>query len=355
MIPTPIPSKKTASLREFAWSTSGAMHALFWLVVLIILTILEGTRYGLMFSLTNELVNTLFYIIIVNFNLFYLIPNYLHKKHFLTYALLLILAALIITPLKMVVFYFKFEGKPEAQQLLLNNPFGYLLTTFLVTGISTVVKIIVDWVEQLKEKQELETQNMQSELKFLKSQINPHFLFNTLNSLYALTLKKSDLAPEIVLKLSEMMRYMLYECNEKRVLLSKEVNYLQNYIDLERIRQGKNIQIALQIEGNLEDLSIAPLIFIPFLENSFKHGLSSTIRGEGYVRIQLQVKERHLRFHIENSKPHKIPMRDPNRPSGGIGLVNVHRRLNLLYPERYQLKIDDTPHVYSVELLLELD
>ena len=115
----------------------------------------------------------------------------------------------------MLVFYFKFEGKPEAQQLLLANQFGYFLTLFIVSCLSTVGKIVTDWITHVRERQDLETQNMQSELKFLKSQINPHFLFNTLNSLYALTLKKSDLAPEIVLKLSEMMRYMLYECNEK--------------------------------------------------------------------------------------------------------------------------------------------
>lgn len=347
--------KQASPFLEFALSTSGALHILFWLMVLIILTILEGTRYGFLFTLSNEVINTLFYCIIVYVNLFYLFPHYFNKKQFLSYAALLILASLILTPLKMLVFYFKFEGKPEAQQLLLANQFGYFLTLFIVSCLSTTGKIVTDWITHIRNRQDLETQNMQSELRFLKSQINPHFLFNTLNSLYALTLKKSDLAPEIVLKLSEMMRYMLYECNEKRVLLSKEINYLQHYIDLERIRQGKQAQITFEVSGDVQDLSIAPLLFIPFLENSFKHGIQSTLSQGGYVRIAMRIKGKQLHFHVENSKPGTLPARDPNRPSGGIGLVNVHRRLNLLYPNRYDLKIDDTPHSYAVELILELD
>ena len=122
----------------------------------------------------------------------------------------------------------------------------------------------MDWARQLRERQVLQTQTMQSELRFLKSQINPHFLFNTLNNLYALTLKKSDKAPEIVIKLSEMMRYMLYDCNEKRVPLSKEVKYIKNYLDLEGLRQGKNVTINFETEGSITDQKIAPLLFIPF-------------------------------------------------------------------------------------------
>ena len=227
------------------------------------------------------------------------------------------------------------------------------LITFFIAGSSTIFKIITDWVRYLREKQELQTQTMQSELRFLKSQINPHFLFNTLNNLYALTLKKSDKAPEIVIKLSEMMRYMLYECNEKSVLLSKEVNYLKNYLDLERLRQGKNVEIRFDIKGNIGDLQIAPLMFIPFLENSFKHGLNNHI-SKGFVDIRLNVEEKNIHFYIENSKPDSLPIQD-HRRSGGIGLVNIHRRLNLLYPNQYQLEIDDNPNSYAVNLQIELD
>ena len=205
------------------------------------------------------------------------------------------------------------------------------------------------------EKQELEKQTMQSELRFLKSQINPHFLFNTLNNLYALTLKKSDKAPEIVIKLSEMMRYMLYECNEKRVMLSKEVNYIKNYIDLESLRQGKNVKINFQLIGDAGHRMIAPLMFTPFLENSFKHGVGNLI-ANGFVNIKLSVNGDDVDFYIENSKPDKPPTSiHKDKRSGGIGLVNVQKRLNLLYPEKYDLQIKDTPNAYAVHLKINLD
>ncbi|MEQ8705323.1 MAG: histidine kinase [Phaeodactylibacter sp.] len=329
-------------------------HSLFWLMVLLLLTLFENTRQGFWFTLSNELINILFYGLVVYFNLLYLIPNYLTQKKFLTYSGLLILATLIITPLKVLVFYFKFSHLPQLQADLLQNMNWYFLLTFIIAGSSTVFKIITDWLRHLRERQELQTQTMQSELRFLKSQINPHFLFNTLNNLYALTLKKSDEAPEIVLKLSEMMRYMLYECNEKQVLLSKEVSYIRNYLDLERIRQGKNAVINFEVNGRISDQKIAPLMFIPFLENSFKHGLSSRI-GEGFVNIVLNVDENTVHFYIENSKSDAPPSRDPSRPSGGIGLVNIHRRLKLLYPDHYELDIEDSPNTYAVNLLLDIE
>jgi len=223
----------------------------------------------------------------------------------------------------------------------------------MIAGASTIGKIVTDWVRHLREKKDLETQTMQSELRFLKSQINPHFLFNTLNNLYALTLKKSDKAPEIVIKLSEMMRYMLYECNERRVSLQKEVNYIKNYLDLERLRQGKNVDISFEVEGDIFDQNIAPLMFIPFLENSFKHGLNATI-SEGFVDIKLFVDHQNIHFNIENSKAESLPLQTHKR-SGGIGLVNVKRRLNIIYPNQHELIISDNPKTYAVDLKIELD
>jgi sensor histidine kinase YesM len=329
-------------------------HVLFWLTVLLLLTVFEKSGMGLWFTLSNELLNILFYAVVVYFNLLYLIPNYLTKKRFLTYCALLVLATLVITPIKILTFYFKFTNMPRMQADLLENMNWYFLVTFIIVSLSTVFKIITDWLRQLRERQELETQTMQSELRFLKSQINPHFLFNTLNNLYALTLKKSDQAPEIVLKLSEMMRYMLYECNEKQVPLSKEVAYIRNYLDLERLRQGKNIDINFQVEGYITDQKIAPLMFIPFLENSFKHGLSNHI-SKGFVNITLTVDGSDVHFFIENSKPDSPPKRDPSRPSGGIGLVNIHRRLKLLYDNHYDLDIEDSPNSYAVNLMLNIE
>lgn len=334
-------------------------HSLFWLGLLFLLTIVEWEstrspqRFLFIFIFTNEIINVFFYAVIVYFNFFYLIPNYLSKNKFLTYCSLLLLAALILTPLKMIAFYFKFSGMPLYQENLILNQNWYFLFMFLIAGSSTVVKIITDWVRAVREKQELETRTMQTELRFLKSQINPHFLFNTLNSLYALTLKKSEKAPEIVIKLSEMMRYMLYECNEKQVPLSNEVHYIRNYLELEKLRQSQNVAIDFEVEGHVSDQRVAPLMFVPFIENSFKHGLNNQI-SQGFVNMRLSVDGQLVNFYIENSKAPALPVQE-HRRSGGIGLVNVRRRLDILYPGNYELKIDDTPTTYGVNLFLNLD
>lgn len=330
-------------------------HSIFWVIILVFLSTLESlnTKESFGFVFSNQLISLSTYALMVYFNLYYLIPNYLTKKRFRTYVGLLLLVILILTPLKTFVFYWKFAGRPEDQALLLSNLNFYFIPSFLVLIASTIFKIISDWFRNLRDQQELEAQTMQSELRFLKSQINPHFLFNTLNNIYALTLQKSDKAPDTVIKLSEMMRYMLYECNEKQVLLSKEIQYLRNYLDLERLRLSHAIEVTFEVQGAVSDQKIAPLMFLPFLENSFKHGATRTI-SKGYIHFRLLVEGETLHMHLENSKPEKLPAPDLRRPSGGIGLVNVRRRLDLIYPGRYTLNIEDSPNSYGVSLELKL-
>ncbi len=329
-------------------------HALFWLVLLLVL-VLTGVEqvndFGFVFS--NEVISLFFYGILVYFNLLYLIPNYL-AKNVLLYLGLVLVACALITPIWILVLYLKFTGEPFYQDKLVQDQGLLFLGSFLVTIISTVLRVITDWWRYQREKQMLTTQSIQTELRFLKSQINPHFLFNTLNNLYALTLKKSDKAPEIVLKLSEIMRYMLYECNEKRVLLTKEIQYIHNYLDLERLRQTGAADIRFTSEGKISDQMVAPLLFVPFLENSFKHGLNHHVQGGGFVRLHLTVRGDDLEFYIENSKAEGLPRQEHPR-SGGIGLTNVRQRLEILYPGSYNLQIQDEPHRYAVTLQLQLN
>jgi len=335
------------------WRYRGIIvHSLFWLMIIVILVIADFSNTGWPMVLYKVLIDVTFYIVIIYFNLLYLIPKYLSNKQFILYCILMIVSVLVLTPIKIMIQFFLFNESPDFQLYVIKNQSIFFLNMFLITASSSLYSIISDWVIHQREKIELESQTMQSELNFLRSQINPHFLFNTLNNLYALTLKKSDAAPEIVLKLSEMMRYMLYECNEKKVLLSKEVAYLQNYLDLERIRQRKNVDIKLSIEGHILQQRIAPLIFVPFVENSFKHGLNSQI-DHGFVHIELKVEENSLDFKIKNSKAPIVP-RINHSKSGGIGLVNVRRRLNLLYPDQYKIKIWNDPNTYTVKLTLSL-
>ncbi len=328
-------------------------HALFWFSLLLLLIFIEGVGHDFWFTLSNELINVFFYALVVYFNLFYLIPNYLNKSKIFTYLGLLILVTIIITPLKVIVLYFKFADQPALQATLVHNQNLYFLSTFLIGGASTVFNIMTDWARGLRNKSQLEKETIQSELQFLKSQINPHFLFNTLNNLYALTLKKSEKAPEIVIKLSEMLRYMLYECNEKYVPLFKEINYLSNYLDLEKLRQGQHVEITLSVEGNPGNLRIAPLMFITFLENCFKHGLSHHI-SKGYVHTTIRIENHTVDFQVTNSKPDSLPNQEHRRP-GGIGLVNVKRRLALLYPRKHELTITDSPNSFTVQLIIRLD
>ncbi len=316
------------------------------------LMLMAGTDHEItLMEVVRKLINLAFYILVVYINLGYLIPKFLNQKNFMTYVLLLLAMVAVFTPIKVMLLYITYDEVDPREFLVMNQHTVFLLL-FMMAGGSTVIKIISDWQRHQRDRKDLETQRMQSEIKFLKSQINPHFLFNTLNSLYALTLKKSDKAPEIVIKLSEMMRYMLYESNERRVPLQKEVNYIENYLALESLRQGGQSDIQFKVEGQLTDQTIAPLLFIPFLENSFKHGINHQI-SDGYVHVMMKVLGNKLLLRIENSKPAQAPPPMENR-TGGIGLANVQRRLNLLYPGQYKLDIEDNDKEHIVELSLAL-
>lgn len=310
-------------------------------------------KRGLAFTLSNQIINLLFYALIVYVNILYLIPKYLSQKKFFTYFVFLFGLALLITPIKLFIFHFKWEPYQDLQTNLYNEQDRYYIMSVFVAGASTILKIIGDWLKHEREKQDLEKQNIQSELRFLKSQINPHFLFNTLNSIYALSMKKSDNAPEMVIKLSEMLRYMLYECNEKKVTLEKEINYIENYMALEKIRHGDKLNIQFNVIGDPKGLFVSPLMFVPFLENAFKHGASRHL-DKGFIESRLEIQEQDINFFIENSKPGAIPETHHKVKSGGIGLNNVKRRLNIIYPSKHFLKIDEKPNSYEVNLTLNL-
>ncbi len=335
------------------WQHRGVLtHAIFWFALLVILVSSDFNNVGWPMVLYQKTIDIAFYAMLIYINLLYLIPNYLSRKRFWQYVGFLLLTVVLLTPIKNAIQVFLFADEPSFQNYLVQNQPYYYMTMFLVGSSSTIYGIITDWFIHQSEKIELQTQTMQSELKFLRSQINPHFLFNTLNNLYALTLKKSEDAPQIVLKLSEMMRYMLYECNERKVPLYKEITYMRNYLDLERLRQHKMVDINLNLTGEIKDQRIAPLLLIPFIENSFKHGLGNQI-DHGYVNINLRVEGHHLIFDIENSKGPSQP-KQIHRRSGGIGLVNVRRRLNLIYNDQYKLDIRNDPNSYKVILDLNL-
>jgi LytS/YehU family sensor histidine kinase len=326
-------------------------HVLFWISLILLLAFVDSNSMNFKQKLMLETVNIFFYALIVYINYLYIFPAYLKSKNFFKHLLWLISASLIIAPIKSLLLYLT-TTNPNIQGFFLDNQYFIFLSTLFVGFSASIYFVMTDWIKTQREKQELERETLQSELKFLKSQINPHFLFNTLNSLYALTLKKSDEAPEIVLKLSEMMRYMLYDCNEKQVPLEKEVSYIRNYLGLEKLRHGKKMDINLEVHGEIRHQQIAPLLFIPFIENCFKHGIRNRIEN-GFVNIVLDIHPHELSIKVENSKSPSMPNTTGKR-SGGIGLINVKRRLDLLYPNKYKLDVETSPTVYKVNLTLKL-
>ena len=328
-------------------------HVIFWVLFYVFLIVIDQSHdEAFWYTMSKEFVIVVFFALIVYINIHYLIPNYLSTRNYLTYLAVLALTAAILMPIKTSILYLISTGQPVVQAAILQNLLFIFLSSFFIGMSSTIFHIMNDWIRHQREKKELQNQTLQSELKYLKAQINPHFLFNTLNSLYALTLKKSDMAPEIVLRLSEMMRYMLYECNEKEVALEKEVNYIRNYLELEKIRHGESCEITFRVEGNSANKYVAPLMFIPFIENSFKHGLNKQI-SNAHVNIDMGISKDDVQMAISNSKTHSVPTANRKR-SGGIGLVNIKRRLELLYPEKYSLNIKESPNNYLVNLSIQL-
>ncbi len=190
------------------------------------------------------------------------------------------------------------------------------------------------------------------ELQLLRSQLHPHFLFNTLNNLYSLTLERSYDAPHIVLKLSALLRYILYECNEPTVELGKEVQLLKNYIELEQSRFGERVDISISCSGDIQNRRIAPLLLLPFVENSFKHGVHEAT-GKTWISLYLHVEGGSLIFKMLNGREGQAP--DNLAITGGLGLQNVRKRLNLLYPGRHQLKIMAAEDTFMVTLQIQLN
>ena len=292
---------------------------------------------------------------VLNISLFYLnflvlIPRYLDTKKYKYYAGVIVITISIIGIIKYAVALI-FKSTILVRMGVTIGFWQYLLssafTSVIFIFLSTVLKFTVDWFLNERVQRDLENQRLTAELSFLKSQINPHFLFNSLNSIYSLAYQKSDTTPEAILKLSEIMRYMLYECNDHKVELTKELQYLQNYIDLQKIRFGNKAFINFEVNGEVNNQHIVPLLLISFIENAFKHGVANDPLSPILLKINLS--DGHLYFFVQNKK------HSHNRDaSGGIGLINVKRRLDLLYAGKYNLEIRDEADTYTAQLSLVL-
>ena len=240
-------------------------------------------------------------------------------------------------------------GVPSHHNAFTKRMFFPIVPSVMIFALSTAVRISNEWFKNEKQIKEMENEKLTAELAFLKSQVNPHFLFNILNNICSLARKKSDDTENALIKLSHIMRYMLYESKDEKVSLGKEVEYLQSYIELQRLRISDKVVINFSITGNPEELTIEPMLLIPFVENAFKHGVSYL--EESIINIILTVNHKELNFKVDNL----IAMKRDEvlHTESGIGLKNVKRRLELLYPEKHSLQIDDNGSIYSIELQIK--
>jgi LytS/YehU family sensor histidine kinase len=227
----------------------------------------------------------------------------------------------------------------------------YVVTAIFSSGffivVSSLLKFAIDWFANERIQRNLEREKKDMELQFLKSQLNPHFLFNSLNNIYSLAYQKSDKTADAILKLSEIMRYMIYESNDSWVSLRKEIDYVNSFIELQKLRFKDGAAVQLTLNGQIDNQQIVPLILISFVENAFKHGVANDPLDP--IKINIIANQKILHFSLTNrkNKSNKDVM-------GGVGLTNVERRLQLLYPERYKLNIVNSDTHYTLELMLDL-
>ncbi len=325
-----------------------AIHVVVWLALgAWLLYFISGNRVLTPHRVLDVLVGLTFWLLIFYANWFYLIPKYLAKNRLMLYIVnvlaLLMLYGLVVSPLDYYVFR-EFNPNMEAvytTERLLQYGLGGLVLIFISSGL----KVTGNYIRNERRNKELENQKLVAELAFLKSQVNPHFLFNTLNNIYSLAYKQSPETPDAIMKLSLLMRYMLYESNDTLVCLEKEVEHLNNFIDLQKLRLREQTSIKFNIEGDIEGKQIAPMLMMTLVENAFKHGLVS--KNEIGILINLTVTDNELEFSTANNiSTHK------KREFGGIGLENLRQRLSLLYPNRHKLTFEEEDGVFYATMKL---
>ena len=342
--------------RKFDWLFGNRIlqHTLFWVAHLVFYAILYGSfEENYKQTFLQEFIYLPVKIVFTYFTLYFLLPKYLlPEKYGAFFAWLTVSSFVAGIAQRYIAFNFDY---PLYFPLGLRDPFFYLpkiikmfVAIYPVTFFAVAIKLLKFWYVNQQEQQILEQEKLQAELKFLKTQIHPHFLFNTLNNLYALTLKASPKAPETVLKLSELINYMLYECTSDEVLLSKEVKFIRNYIDIEKMRYGDKLDVDIRVRGETNDRKIPALILLPFVENCFKHGASETLQLS-WVKITIDNQPNLIVIKVENNKNGENAVQKKE----GIGIQNVKRRLDLLYPGKHELKIMNGKETFLVILTIQ--
>ncbi len=327
-------------------------HVVFWLVYYVGWVLVYRNIYT---HLGTLLLITFIYMV-AHAGMYYttqyiLLPRILEGK-----ILSSIMAFLLLSLLTSVVMFFLFRQIISSENMVGFKSIEFqfvvsiLFSIIFMIGVMMGAKSILDRIRARRQAEKLTTERLLSELHFLKAQVNPHFLFNTINNVYVLISIDPEKASKTLLKLSELLRAQLYEFSEDQITIEQEIQYLENYIALERIRKSEKLQISVEKEGCLADFKIAPLLLIPFLENCFKH-VSTPSQHESFIKVKFSYTEGVFKATFVNSAEASL---QPRHEVGGIGLKNIKRRLELIYPDQYQLNIIRTNTTFEVNLTLSL-
>lgn len=303
----------------------------------------------------------LFYVIFealaVYFNLYFLVPYYLEKKKYVVYFIAMAVT-ILSTALLIVAGYYlsaRLTGKTLAQLYGDGaNCFYYFLgyalpSAFASMSLAMTIKLLKNRIQEERRSELAEKDKLETELKFLKHQFNPHFLFNSINSIFILIRKNPNLASSALAKFSDLLRHQLYECNDQQIPLSKEIGYLSNFIGLEKLRQSQSLKVVFEADDFYADhLGIAPFILMTFIENAFKH-VSNDLAGNATIDIRISIHQQLLEMTVTNTIAEVLAPK-----VGGLGLQNAKRRLHLIYPGQHLLNVTETKSLYSVSLRLTL-
>lgn len=332
-----------------------AIHALVWVLLLVIpyvstdqvfssLNSAFDTKYLLLCFILSSVLLATFY-----FNYFILIPRYLLAKKYWLYFLFLLLAVATVFLLSGTLFIFS-DFNPET--LAKTNPtIEKVIPVIIINAISLWLLAIVTsilWTVYNRLKQ-TESEKLSAQIASLKSQINPHFLFNTLNNIYATAIDTSPKAADMVDKLSEMMRYTMRDIQQDFVLLEDEINYISNFIELQKMRLDRSVKLQYNSPEHIPSFQIAPMLLIPFIENAFKHGVNS--EQKSHIKIEITVNKTELQLSVVNNK---VNIQRDISESSGLGIENTKHRLELIYPSKHMLVINDTEKEFFVSLYINL-
>jgi sensor histidine kinase YesM len=338
-------------------------HVLFWLACWVF----QGFLYGFIYSadswiqvFTISFAESFFFLpqhIFLSYSIIYFVlPQYFFKEKYwsgVAFVLLVIFISAVFSPVTQFFVIKPFREWMNFPHTLKNIYFsllGGLRGSMTVAGFAVAIKLLKYWYFKKTENEQLEKEKLKAELELLKGQLHPHFMFNTLNSIYSMALKNSTQTADAILKLSNLMRYMMAESNRAFIPLEDEIKILKTYIDMEKNRFGDRIDLTLNIQGELGDKTIAPLLLLPFVENGFKHG-TNQMQEHAWMSMDVSVKENELKFKLINGKPEEA---HPGIISSGIGLQNVKKRLALLYPGSHDLRITEDETTFIVSLAVRL-